>query len=72
MKERCIRIRAVTTAQRAQEKLRDAGFTTRLFRAGEIGGCGFCIEVMGDYEEACRLLKKQGVRFSVMQEGEKR
>ena len=67
MKTKCIAVRSVTYAQKAQETLKRYGIKgIPVKRSSEGGsGCGWCVKVpYSQWETAFSLLKSNGVRVT--------
>ena len=66
MKTKCIGVRSITYAQKAQEVLKRYGIkATAVKRAEANTGCGWCIRVAWSQSEtAYTLLKNNGVRIT--------
>lgn len=65
MKKELIMVSSITYAMKAKALLVRAGFrayTTRLPRNIKNAGCGYCVYVDRDTDQAEQLLKKAGIR----------
>lgn len=67
MRTKCIGVRSVTYAQKAQEVLKKFGIkSTAIKRSTETsGGCGWCVKIASSQiETAYSLLKNSGVKIT--------
>ncbi len=67
MRTKCIGVRSVTYAQKAQEILKGYGIRANATKqaSGPKAGCGWCVSVpLTQFETAYSLLKNNGVRVT--------